>query len=69
MNQLQSKINVRSEDFKTNQQAMQTLVTDLKQVAQRIALGGENARQKHLARGKLLPRERIDQLIDVGTAF
>ncbi|MEX7543588.1 carboxyl transferase domain-containing protein, partial [Acinetobacter baumannii] len=36
----------------------------------RIALGGgENARQKHLARGKLLPRERIDQLIDVGTAF
>ena len=39
MNQLQSKINVRSEDFKTNQQAMQTLVTDLKQVAQRIALG------------------------------
>lgn len=46
MNQLQSKINVRSEDFKTNQQAMQTLVTDLKQVAQRIALGGgENARQ------------------------
>ena len=70
MNQLQSKINVRSEDFKTNQQAMQTLVTDLKQVAQRIALGGgENARQKHLSRGKLLPRERIDQLIDVGTAF
>ena len=44
MNQLQSKINVRSEDFKTNQQAMQTLVTDLKQVAQRIAFsGGENA--------------------------
>ncbi len=70
MNQLQSKINVRSEDFKTNQQAMQTLVTDLKQVAQRIALGGgENARQKHLSRGKLLPRELIDQLIDVGTVF
>lgn len=56
MNQLQSKINVRSEDFKTNQQAMQTLVTDLKQVAQRIALGGgENARQKHLARGSFYP--------------
>ncbi len=70
MNQLQSKVNVRSEDFKTNQQTMQTLVNDLTQVAQNIALGGgENARQKHLARGKLLPRERIDQLIDVGTAF
>jgi len=70
MNQLHSKINVRSEDFKTNQHAMQTLVADLQQVAQKVALGGgENARQKHLARGKLLPRDRIDQLIDVGTAF
>ncbi|MCT2527125.1 hypothetical protein MNL87_07900, partial [Acinetobacter baumannii] len=39
MNQLQSKINVRTEDFKTNQQAMQTLLTDLKQVAPRLALG------------------------------
>jgi len=70
MNQLQSKINVRSEDFKVNQQTMNALVSDLKQVAQSISLGGgENARQKHLARGKLLPRDRIDQLIDVGTAF
>ena len=46
MNQLQSKVNVRSEDFKTNQQTMQTLVNDLTQIAQNIALGGgENARQ------------------------
>ena len=70
MNQLKSKINIRSEDFKINQQAMQTLVDDLKNVAQHIALGGgEVAREKHLARGKLLPRERIDHLIDPGTAF
>lgn len=70
MNQLKSKINIRSEDFKINQQAMQTLVDDLKNVAQQIALGGgEVAREKHLARGKLLPRERIDHLIDPGTAF
>ena len=45
MNILQSKINIRSEDFKTNQTAMQILVDDLKQKAQQIALGGsENAR-------------------------
>ncbi|MHA3081089.1 carboxyl transferase domain-containing protein [Acinetobacter sp. ANC 5502] len=70
MNQLKSKINIRSEDFKINQQAMQTLVDDLKNVTQHIALGGgEVAREKHLARGKLLPRERIDHLIDPGTAF
>jgi 3-methylcrotonyl-CoA carboxylase beta subunit len=70
MNQLHSKINIRSEDFKTNQTAMQSLVDDLKQKAEQIALGGgEAARQKHLARGKLLARDRIDQLIDAGTAF
>ena len=70
MNRLQSKINIRSEDYKTNHTAMQVLVDDLKQKAQQIALGGgEKAREKHLARGKLLPRERVDHLIDAGTAF
>ena len=37
MNQLHSKINIRSEDFKTNQTAMQSLVDDLKQKAEQIA--------------------------------
>lgn len=70
MNQLNSKINIRSDDFKINQTTMLKLVDDLKQKAQHIALGGgESARQKHLARGKLLARDRIDQLIDAGTAF
>lgn len=70
MNQLQSKINIRSDEFKNNQAAMQNLVDDLREKVQKIALGGgETARQKHLDRGKLLPRERIDHLIDPGTAF
>ncbi|WP_173910561.1 carboxyl transferase domain-containing protein [Acinetobacter sp. Marseille-Q1618] len=70
MNQIQSKINIRSEDFKANQAAMQKLVDDLKQKVATIALGGgEKAREKHIARGKLLARDRIDQLIDAGTAF
>lgn len=70
MNEIKSKINVRSEDFKNNQAAMLALVADLKTQAETIALGGgEKARQKHLERGKLLARERIDQLIDPGTAF
>lgn len=70
MNILNSKINIRSDDFKSNQAAMQLLVDDLKQKAQQIALGGGlKAREKHLARGKLLPRERVDHLIDAGTAF
>ena len=49
---------------------MQLLVDDLKQKVATIALGGgEKAREKHIARGKLLARDRIDQLIDAGTAF
>ncbi len=70
MNQLNSKINTRSEEFKTNHQAMQNLVEDLRNLSQKISLGGgEKTREKHLSRGKLLPRQRIDQLIDAGTAF
>ncbi|TCM64469.1 3-methylcrotonyl-CoA carboxylase beta subunit [Acinetobacter calcoaceticus] len=70
MNQLTSKLNTRSEDFKNNQAAMQKIVADLKQVTNKIALGGGDlARAKHLARGKLLARDRINHLIDAGSAF
>lgn len=70
MNQLHSKINIRSDEYKNNHAAMQHIVNDLKQVANKVALGGdEKARDKHHARGKLLARERINQLIDPGSAF
>ena len=51
MNQLYSKINIRSEDFKTNQTAMQSLVDDLKQKAEQIALGGGEAARRAPCRG------------------
>jgi 3-methylcrotonyl-CoA carboxylase beta subunit len=67
---LETQLNVRSDDFHTNTTAMQALVEDLYQrVATLSAGGGEAARQKHLGRGKLLPRERVAQLIDPGTPF
>ena len=67
---LETQLNVRSDDFHTNTTAMQALVDDLYQrVATLTAGGGEAARQKHLGRGKLLPRERVAQLIDPGTPF
>ena len=70
MNEIKSKINPRSEEFKINQTAMLDIVADLKKQAHTIALGGgEKAREKHLARGKLLARDRIDQLVDAGTGF
>ena len=54
---LDSKLNPRSDEFKANAAAMQAVVDDLKAKVAKIALGGgEDARKKHAARGKLLPR-------------
>jgi len=65
-----SKLNTRAEDFKANAQAMRALVDDLNARLARIAQGGgEAARAKHLARGKLLPRERVELLLDPDTPF
>jgi 3-methylcrotonyl-CoA carboxylase beta subunit len=67
---LESKLNVRSEDFNSNASAMQKVVDDLKAKVEKIALGGgEEARKKHTARGKLLPRDRVQMLLDPGTPF
>ncbi|MDB5770167.1 MAG: methylcrotonoyl-CoA carboxylase [Burkholderia sp.] len=67
---LESKLKVRSEDFKTNVSAMQKLVDDLKEKVEKIASGGgDDARNKHTARGKLLPRDRVQALLDPGTPF
>jgi 3-methylcrotonyl-CoA carboxylase beta subunit len=70
MSVIESRINTRSDEFEANAAAMAALVEDLRDQAARIALGGsERAREKHLARGKLLPRERIDRLVDPGSPF
>jgi len=67
---LQTQLNARSKDFKANVVAMEKVVADLRATVATIALGGpESARQKHLARGKLLPRERVNALIDPGSPF
>ena len=67
---LNSKINPRGEDFKASTQAMRAMVDDLHTQLDRSALGGgEAARAKHTARGKLLPRDRVEGLLDPGTPF
>jgi len=67
---LVSKLNVRSEEFKANATAMRALVDDLNAKLAKIALGGgEGPRAKHLARGKLLPRDRVEMLLDPDTPF
>ncbi|MGL4408873.1 MAG: carboxyl transferase domain-containing protein, partial [Zoogloea sp.] len=70
MSIIQTAINPRSAEFQANARAMQALLADLRAKAAQVALGGgDAARAKHVARGKLLPRERVDQLLDPGTAF
>jgi 3-methylcrotonyl-CoA carboxylase beta subunit len=67
---LETQLNSRSADFQANAEAMRALVADLQaQIAQAAQGGGEAARAKHTARGKLLPRDRVQMLLDPGTPF
>ena len=70
MTALRSDITPRGEDFAANAAAMGALVADLRaKVAAAQLGGGENARQRHIGRGKLLPRDRVAGLIDPGSPF
>jgi len=70
MTVLETKLNARSADFQANAAAMRAQVEDLQvQLAKAAAGGGEVARAKHVARGKLPPRERVQMLLDPGTPF
>ena len=70
MTTLQTKINPASPEFAANTAAMRTLVEDLRTLLSRIAEGGgAKAQERHLSRGKLLPRQRIDTLLDPGSPF
>ncbi len=67
---IETKLNPRSADFQANATAMRALVDDLKVQVQKVgAGGGEAARKKHMDRGKLLPRVRVQMLLDPGTPF
>ena len=70
MSVLNSHINTADEDFAANRAQMQSLVDDLRGTVDRIRQGGGNkARERHTAKGKLLPRERLDALLDPGSPF
>ncbi len=70
MTVIQTKINTKSEDFKQNYAHNHRLVQTLEERQAQVRQGGsERARQRHLERGKLLPRERVELLLDPGTPF
>ena len=67
---IESRIDTASQDFTCNRHQMQAQVDDLMQALAQVRQGGsERARAKHLERGKLLPRQRIQLLLDKGSAF
>src|SRR5580704_5916408 len=67
---LTSSLDPKSEKFKANAAALKALTKELNSKIESAKIGGsEAARKKHLDRGKLLPRDRVQNLIDPGTPF
>ena len=67
---LETKLNARSAEFQANAAVLRAAVDDLNLKLNASAQGGgAAARAKHTARGKLLPRERVQMLLDPGTPF
>jgi len=67
---LKSDISPKSETFKANQSAMHVRIEEVEAaMALAFAGGGEDARARHVGRGKILPRERVTRLLDPGSPF
>jgi 3-methylcrotonyl-CoA carboxylase beta subunit len=70
MSLLQSALDTDGEGFRANAEAMRALIADLREKTALAALGGSaSSRDRHLSRGKLLPRDRVETLLDPGTPF
>jgi len=70
MTELKSSFDPHCEESATNRAAMEARRDRIKALADTISLGGpEKSRERHLKRGKLLPRDRIDTLLDPGSPF
>ncbi|MEE9318969.1 MAG: carboxyl transferase domain-containing protein [Granulosicoccus sp.] len=67
---LSSVVDTRSETYARNKAALDAEIATVESTAIRVmAGGGQRACERHVARGKLLPRDRINALIDPGSAF
>ncbi|HTY03959.1 MAG TPA: carboxyl transferase domain-containing protein [Rhodocyclaceae bacterium] len=70
MSVIRSKLDTRADEYRLNAAVMRGLVDDLHETSAKVSLGGTpEARDKHLGRGKLLARDRINALIDPGAPF
>ena len=70
MSIISSTVNTRSQDFIDNATAYHEKVDRLHDLRREQRIGGsEKARKLHVDRGKILPRDRVERLIDPGTPF
>ena len=70
MTVIKSTLKPRAKDFKENATAQEAVVADLREKTLKIALGGPlTSRERHVARGKLLVRDRVQKMCDPGTPF
>ncbi|KAK0628629.1 methylcrotonoyl-CoA carboxylase beta chain mitochondrial precursor [Bombardia bombarda] len=67
---IKSNVDTNSDEFKENERLMWDAMARLEDLSRKAQQGGSaKAREKHLARKKMLPRDRITALIDPGTTF
>ena len=65
-----TKIDLRSADYQRNAKRIKSLVGDLQEKLEKTSIGGsKEARKKHVERGKLLTRERVNLVLDSGSPF
>jgi 3-methylcrotonyl-CoA carboxylase beta subunit len=70
MSVLASRLDRSTKEFVQNAEAMNQAVAELEKVLAEIRLGGdEGSRKRHTERGKMLPRARVEALLDKGTSF
>jgi acetyl-CoA carboxylase carboxyltransferase component len=70
MNRIKSRISTKTAEYKSNFENSQEIVKVLKEKIANAKLGGpEHAREKHISRGKILPRNRVSKLLDANTPF
>ncbi|KAM0251528.1 hypothetical protein ACHAP5_001535 [Fusarium lateritium] len=70
ISRIQTAVDPSSDEFKENEKQMSEVMSRMQELARKIQKGGsEKARQKHIARKKMLPRDRVTALIDPGTTF
>jgi 3-methylcrotonyl-CoA carboxylase beta subunit len=70
MDRIESRLNINSEEFRKNREAMESLVRRLRDEVERVRQGGPaSARELQIKRGKLLARDRVRKLLDAGSPF